>query len=48
MNRGRLLTLLLSLLLMFLLHHLQGEQDKLVREADAYLDARVLQSLRAA
>jgi len=43
-----LVALLLSLLLMFLLHHLQGEQDKLVREADSYVDRRLLQSLRAA
>jgi hypothetical protein len=31
---------------MFLLHHLQGEQDRLVREAETYLDERLLQSLR--
>jgi biopolymer transport protein ExbB/TolQ len=43
-----LVALLLSLLLMFLLHHLQGEQDMLVREADSYVDRRLLQSLRAA
>jgi biopolymer transport protein ExbB/TolQ len=43
-----LVALLLSLLLMFLLHHLQGEQDRLVREAESYVDSRVLQSLRAA
>lgn len=43
-----LIALLLSLLLMFLLHHLQGEQDQLVREADSYVDRRLLQSLRAA
>jgi biopolymer transport protein ExbB/TolQ len=41
-----LIALLLSLVLMFLLHHLQGEQDRLVREAETYLDERLLQSLR--
>jgi len=43
-----LVALLLSLLLMFLLHHLQGEQERLVRDAESYLDARLVQSLRAA
>jgi biopolymer transport protein ExbB/TolQ len=43
-----LIALLLSLLLMFLLHHLQGEQDRLVREAESYVDEHLLQSLRAA
>jgi biopolymer transport protein ExbB/TolQ len=41
-----LIALLLSLVLMFLLHHLQGEQDRLVRDAESYLDERLLQSLR--
>ena len=40
--------LLLSLLLMFLLHHLQTDQERLVRDAESYLDERLLQSLRAA
>lgn len=43
-----LVALLLSLLLMFLLHHLQGEQDRLVRETESYVDRQLLQSLRAA
>ncbi len=43
-----LVALLLSLLLMFLLHHLQGEQERLVRDAESYLDERLVQSLRAA
>jgi biopolymer transport protein ExbB/TolQ len=43
-----LIALLLSLVLMFLLHHLQGEQDRLVREAESYVDRRLVQSLRAA
>ena len=43
-----LVALLLSLILMFLLHHLQGEQERLVREAESYLDERLVQSLRAA
>jgi biopolymer transport protein ExbB/TolQ len=43
-----LVALLLSLVLMFLLHHLQGEQDQVVREAESYVDKRLLQSLRAA
>ena len=43
-----LIALLLSLLLMFLLHHLQSEQERLVRDAESYLDARLIQSLRAA
>lgn len=43
-----LIALLLSLVLMFLLHHLQSEQERLVRDAEGYLDERLLQSLRAA
>ena len=43
-----LVALLLSLLLMFLLHHMQGEQERLVRDAESYLDERLVQSLRAA
>jgi biopolymer transport protein ExbB/TolQ len=43
-----LVALLLSLLLMFLLHHLQSEQERLVRDAESYLDERLLLSLRAA
>ena len=43
-----LIALLLSLLLMFLLHHLQSDQDRLVRDAESYVDRRLLQSLRAA
>jgi biopolymer transport protein ExbB/TolQ len=43
-----LIALLLSLVLMFLLHHLQSEQEGLVREAESYLDERLIQSLRAA
>ena len=43
-----LIALLLSLLLMFLLHHLQSEQERLVRDAESYLDERLLLSLRAA
>ena len=43
-----LIALLLSLFLMFLLHHLQSEQEQLVRDAESYLDERLLQCLRAA
>jgi biopolymer transport protein ExbB/TolQ len=43
-----LIALLLSLVLMFLLHHLQGEQERLVRDAESYLDERLIQCLRAA
>jgi biopolymer transport protein ExbB/TolQ len=43
-----LIALLLSLILMFLLHHLQSEQERLVRDAESYLDERLLLSLRAA
>ncbi|HEY5908264.1 MAG TPA: MotA/TolQ/ExbB proton channel family protein [Vicinamibacteria bacterium] len=43
-----LIALLLSLVLMFLLHHLQSEQERLVRDAESYLDERLLLSLRAA
>lgn len=42
-----LVALLLSLVLMFLLHHLQTEQERLVRDAESYLDERLLRSLRA-
>ena len=31
---------------MFLLHHLQSEQERLVRDAESYLDERLIQSLR--
>jgi biopolymer transport protein ExbB/TolQ len=43
-----LVALLLSLVLMFLLHHLQAEQERLVRDAESYLDERLVRSLRAA
>ena len=43
-----LVALLLSLVLMFFLHHMQGEQERLVRDAESYLDERLVQSLRAA
>ena len=43
-----LVALLLSLLLMFLLHHLQTDQERLVRDAESYLDERLIQSLQAA
>jgi biopolymer transport protein ExbB/TolQ len=43
-----LVALLLSLVLMFLLHHLQTDQERLVRDAESYLDERLIQSLRAA
>jgi len=42
-----LIALLLSLVLMFLLHHLQGEQERVVRDAESYLDERLLLSLKA-
>jgi biopolymer transport protein ExbB/TolQ len=41
-----LIALLLSLVLMFLLHHLQAEQERLVQDAESYLDERLLQNLR--
>ena len=43
-----LIALLLSLVLMFLLHHLQTMQERLVRDAGTGLDDRLLQNLRAA
>ena len=43
-----LVALLLSLLLMFLLHHLQTDQERLVRDAESYLDERLIRSLQAA
>jgi biopolymer transport protein ExbB/TolQ len=43
-----LIALLLSLVLMFLLHHLQTTQERLVREAGTWLDDRLVQNLRAA
>lgn len=43
-----LVALLLSLFLMFLLHHLQTDQERLVRDAETYLDERLIRSLRAA
>jgi len=43
-----LVALLLSLVLMFLLHHLQTEQERHVRDAESYLDERLLASLRTA
>jgi biopolymer transport protein ExbB/TolQ len=43
-----LVALLLSLVLMFLLHHLQTDQERLVRDAESYLDERLLRSLQAA
>jgi biopolymer transport protein ExbB/TolQ len=43
-----LVALLLSLVLMFLLHHVQTEQERLVRDAESYLDERLLRSLRSA
>jgi biopolymer transport protein ExbB/TolQ len=43
-----LVALLLSLLLMFLLHHLQTDQERLVRDAESYLDERLIRSLEAA
>jgi biopolymer transport protein ExbB/TolQ len=43
-----LVALLLSLVLMFLLHHLQTDQERLVRDAESYLDERLLASLRVA
>jgi hypothetical protein len=38
--------LLLSLLLMFLLHNLQLAQERLVLDAETYLDNRVLRNLQ--
>ena len=43
-----LVALLLSLLLMFLLHHLQTDQERLVRDASNWLDDQLVQNLRAA
>jgi biopolymer transport protein ExbB/TolQ len=43
-----LVALLLSLLLMFLLHHLQTDQERLVRDAESYVDEQLLRSLEAA
>jgi biopolymer transport protein ExbB/TolQ len=43
-----LVALLLSLLLMFLLHHVQTDQERLVRDAELYLDERLIRSLEAA
>jgi len=43
-----LMALLLSLLLMFLLHHLQAEQERLVRDSESWLDERLVQNLRVA
>ena len=43
-----LVALLLSLLLMFLLHHLQTDQERLVRDTASYLDERLIRSLEAA
>jgi biopolymer transport protein ExbB/TolQ len=43
-----LVALLLSLVLMFLLHHLQTEQERHVRDAESYVDERLLASLRTA
>ena len=43
-----LVALLLSLLLMFLLHHLQTDQERLVRDTASYLDERLIHSLEAA
>ncbi len=41
-----LVALLLSLLLMFLLHYLQLRQERLVLDAETYLDNRVLRNLQ--
>ncbi len=41
-----LVALLLSLVLMFLLHHLQLRQERLVLDAETYLDNRVLRNLQ--
>ena len=41
-----LVALLLSLLLMFLLHHLQLAQERLVLDAETYLDNRLLRNLQ--
>jgi biopolymer transport protein ExbB/TolQ len=43
-----LVALLLSLLLMFLLHHLQTDQERLVRDAESYVDEQLIRSLEAA
>ena len=42
-----LVALLLSLLLMFLLHHLQSAQERLVRDTEDYLDEHLIQHMRA-
>ena len=41
-----LVALLLSLLLMFLLHHLQLAQERLVLDTETYLDNRLLRNLQ--
>jgi biopolymer transport protein ExbB/TolQ len=41
-----LVALLLSLLLMFLLHYLQFAQERLVLDAETYLDNRLLRNLQ--
>jgi hypothetical protein len=41
-----LVALLLSLVLMFLLHQLQLAQERLVLDAETYLDNRVLRNLQ--
>jgi biopolymer transport protein ExbB/TolQ len=43
-----LVALLLSLILMFLLHHLQTDQERLVRDAESYVDEQLIRSLEAA
>lgn len=43
-----LIALLLSLVLMFLLHHLQEQQERVVRDAETWIDRRLLQRLRIA
>jgi hypothetical protein len=41
-----LVALLLSLVLMFLLHQLQLAQERLVLDAETYLDNRLLRNLQ--
>ena len=41
-----LVALLLSLLLMFLIHNLQLAQERLVLDAETYLDNRLLRNLQ--
>jgi biopolymer transport protein ExbB/TolQ len=41
-----LIALLLSIVLMFLLHQLQLQQERLVQETEAYLDQRLIQHLQ--